>query len=602
MNNPLARLAVSLVIGPLALLAAETEPKGYDVYGIPKDDQVVTPVGYERRITLDTGETVRLYPDRLYPDNAERCHAVLFYILSPDTLRGKYFLLNKDSCWCYMCRPSDSVTNLFRIGYHYTFPMTGTMTNVTRTAFELGSPGEPFMDRGNEGEDLYCNTGETDERLRELNTQIRDVKRQLKNLQQELARLPDPKQVEDKDRWAQQNGELWYAIDQLQEQLTNDIPRRIQRMTSRRDWLKTLGSTVTNRVEPDRMCWNAYVREWAGCQLPAASYHGATLGEILADICHQATSNGVIYKPYFTLTVRGCPSDVEWGRKYDCTFPAGSVQELLLRIGSLPDVSMKVYRSFDNWSVSYSVPGDSPYVDWSKSLFSAACPEMELKDVTAYEALLALDKALRECFHQRHPRIYGFHVNPAIKEKIRHSFSFTGKTFRAAISEIEEAYGVVYNYERGKLFDPHEPLNLTSAYAVRLQKRNRSVWIADRMKEQWVINLEPKRIAMLDEMMKRCDVASRDFVCCDYFFECFFPASDKRVTTTDGWFGIMTDDARREALGFDLGSRYGNALTCDSRQRHYVWLLQREEDRRELYSFLTGCDRESNVHKAKNEN
>ena len=50
--------------------------------------------------------------------------------------------------------------------------------------------------------------------------------------------------------------------------------------------------------------------------------------------------------------------------------------------------------------------------------------------------------------------------------------------------------------------------------------------------------------------------------------------------------GILTDDMRKEALGFDLGSDYGNSRDVDSRQRHFVRMLRREEDRRKLYSLL----------------
>ena len=66
-------------------------------YGVPTNSVVATPVGYEKRMTLDTGETVRMYPDKLSPEEYAKCRAALFCILSPDTLRGKYFLYN---CSC----------------------------------------------------------------------------------------------------------------------------------------------------------------------------------------------------------------------------------------------------------------------------------------------------------------------------------------------------------------------------------------------------------------------------------------------------------------------------------------------------------------------
>ena len=151
----------------VAAVAASAMDASLNDYGVSTNAVVATPVGYEKRVTLDTGETVRMYPDRLSPEEDTKCLAVLFCILSPDSLRGKYFLFN-NICPCYVCRPSSPLTECFKIGRHYSFDSYDTITNVTQIAFELGQPGGPFtMDR-NWGDRLYCSTSETDQKLQEL--------------------------------------------------------------------------------------------------------------------------------------------------------------------------------------------------------------------------------------------------------------------------------------------------------------------------------------------------------------------------------------------------------------------------------------------------
>ena len=129
------------------LLSLNVHAMPLNDYGVPTNSVVATPIGYEKRVTLDTGETVRMYPDHLSSDEDKKCCAVLFCILSPDALRGKYFLYN-NVCPCHMCRPPGSMTENFKIGCHYYFYAPDTITNVTLIAFELGQPGGPYtMDR-----------------------------------------------------------------------------------------------------------------------------------------------------------------------------------------------------------------------------------------------------------------------------------------------------------------------------------------------------------------------------------------------------------------------------------------------------------------------
>ena len=183
----------------VAAVAASAMDASLNDYGVSTNAVVATPVGYEKRVTLDTGETVRMYPDRLSPEEDTKCLAVLFCILSPDSLRGKYFLFN-NICPCYFCRPSSPLTECFKIGRHYSFDSYDTITNVTQIAFELGQPGGPFtMDR-NWGDRLYCSTSETDQKLQELDAEAHDIPRQIQELQGELSKLPKTEQLTGESR------------------------------------------------------------------------------------------------------------------------------------------------------------------------------------------------------------------------------------------------------------------------------------------------------------------------------------------------------------------------------------------------------------------
>lgn len=86
------RMMLMTFISASCLSAMSTKDAPPSDYGVPTNSVVATPVGYEKRITLDTGETVRMYPDKLSPEEYAKCRAALFCILSPDTLRGKYFV------------------------------------------------------------------------------------------------------------------------------------------------------------------------------------------------------------------------------------------------------------------------------------------------------------------------------------------------------------------------------------------------------------------------------------------------------------------------------------------------------------------------------
>ena len=118
---------------------------------------------------------------------------------------------------------------------------------------------------------------------------------------------------------------------------------------------------------------------------------------------------------------------------------------------------------------------------------------------------------------------------------------------------------------------------------MKLQTCDKSVCCQDRAIRNETV-LDAQQVKMLNEMMERCDVKSMDDVCCAYFLQDGDPVYTirRRIKT----LGILTDDTRKEALGFDLGSGFGNSRDVDSRQRHFVRMLRREEDRRKLYSLL----------------
>jgi len=313
--------------------------------------------------------------------------------------------------------------------------------------------------------------------------------------------------------------------------------------------------------------------------LTAVSYNGVTITDILADIERITEANDIHWR-YTPINIRGCPRDVTWSRKYDLEFPKGSIQDLLLKIGTLPEVSMRVARKYDSWEVFYSVPGNSPHADWSSSAFSTVCEQLELKDVTVYEAMSDLYD-----IRDAHSGNCGLHTRKVLNGDARRSFSFSGKTIRESISEIEQAFGVVYDYSSDTLFDPRVPPVLEDL--VKLQKCDRSVWGGDRVVRQEDI-LGAEQVKMLNGMLERCDVVSNNFVCCEYFLQ------NGKYFFSVNTIGILVDDAKEEALGFDLGSGYQNAKESDSRQRHFVRIIQRKEDRRALYSFLSSLPYRNN--------
>ena len=569
----------------VAAVAASAMDASLNDYGVSTNAVVATPVGYEKRVTLDTGETIRMYPDRLSPEEDTKCLAVLFCILSPDSLRGKYFLFN-NICPCYFCRPSSPLTECFKIGRHYSFDSYDTITNVTQIAFELGQPGGPFTMEHNWGDRLYCSTSETDQRLQELDAEAHDIPRQIQELQGELSKLPKTEQLTGESRRKERRkllfsrSRLERRIYDLQERLTNGIPRSVRYVKEARDRLLAHGGAVTNRVEPGRLCWNEGIRKMATCKLPELTYCNATLDEILHGIERSAISNCVFQCRFNRTSIRirgSVPEDVQWTRKYDIVLPEGTILEMLLKVGSLPDVSLNVTRRYDWRWMTYSVPGNSPYVDWSKSVFSRVCPKMELKDVTASEAMEALFE-----IRKRYEGCWSLRIRSAsLKKGAKRSFSFTGKTLREAIAELEQAFGAVYDYESGDFFDPKAVPVLEDV--VKLQTCDKSVCCQDRAIRNETV-LDVQQVKMLNEMMERCDVKSMDDVCCAYFLQDGDPVYTirRRIKT----LGILTDDTRKEALGFDLGSGYGNSRDVDSRQRHFVRMLRREEDRRKLYSLL----------------
>ena len=501
------RMILMTFISASCLSAMSAKDAPPSDYGVPTNSVVATPVGYEKRITLDTGETVRMYPDKLSPEEYAKCRAALFCILSPDTLRGKYFLYNC-SCPCRMCYiPMQS----FIIGKHYSFHVTG----LSEVAFELGQPGGPCNTTSSLFDRLYCSTDEVDQRLQELDEESRELPGQIKNLQDELSTLPKLMQLPKEKRrkiWRRKS-ELEGRIYGLQERLTNEIPYVIRYVKGQRDRLLAYGGAITNHVEPDRLCWNEHVRKLAAGKLPALACRNKTLDEILFDIDRCATSNGVSQSINVSdVRIRGnVPSDARWARKYNIVLPAGSMLEMLREVGTLPEVSMNVTRKYDWWHVTYSMPGDSPHVDWSKSVFSRTCPKMELIGVTASDAMEALYK-----IQVQYSGNGALRIGKSLKDDVKHSFSFTGKTLRAAISELEQALGVVYDYKSGYWFDPNVVPKLGDA--VELQMCEKSVLSEDRTVRCELV-LGAGQVKMLNEMMERCDLKLLDFVCCNWFLQ-----------------------------------------------------------------------------------
>jgi hypothetical protein len=575
MKHWLIPFAIFIAISESYLLADDMP---LDDYGGPTNSVVATPVGYEKRVTLDTGETVRMYPDRLSPEEDAKCRAVLFCILSPDSLRGKYFLLNS-VCQCRMCRTYDSVQDI-KIGRHYRFDSLNTIANVTEVAFELGQPGGPLTMSRFVGERLYCSTNETDGVLHELAAERRDIPCKIRKLQDELAMLPKPRQLKGKElrKSLHRSWELENRIRELHELLTNSIPDTVERVGKRRDWLVAHGGAVTNRVEPDRLWWNENVRAMAACKLPTLAFRDKTLYEILSGIEQCAISNGVSFacKPEVRF-FGNVPNDAKWTCKYNIVLPAGSLLDMWKSVGRLPDVSVRVRRGDDFWWMTYFLPGDSHYVDWGTSVFSSVCPEMELKDVTAHDAMKALYK-----IQVRNSNTGGnLHIDHSVKGDVRRSFSFTGKTLRAVVSELEQAFDAVYDYNRGDWFNPKLIPILNEK--VTLLMCDKSVWGDERTVRNRIV-LDEEQVKMLNGMMERCDVERMDFVCCEWFLQNGDPYWTIYYNIMS--LGILTDDATKEALGFDLGNHSRDSFFSDSRQPHHVRILRSKNDRRRLYSFL----------------
>ena len=76
------RMMLMTFISASCLSAMSTKDAPPSDYGVPTNSVVATPVGYEKRMTLDTGETVRMYPDKLSPEEYAKCRVALFASLA----------------------------------------------------------------------------------------------------------------------------------------------------------------------------------------------------------------------------------------------------------------------------------------------------------------------------------------------------------------------------------------------------------------------------------------------------------------------------------------------------------------------------------------
>ena len=201
-------------------------------YGVPKDNMVATPIGYEKEIRIVDGEVVKLYTDVLSKNEATNCHAVMFCILSPSEHRGKQFLLRHSGCTCYMCAPQGSMTNLYQIGKCYLFEFPHTVSNILRSSYKVCQPVPELKMERDWGRRLYCSTKEVDARIRELEGYAVEDQALLKEYQVQLQQFPN----ETSQRKMQH--ELRCRMFRIEQRLTNDIPNARTELLERRKWLQ----------------------------------------------------------------------------------------------------------------------------------------------------------------------------------------------------------------------------------------------------------------------------------------------------------------------------------------------------------------------------
>lgn len=200
-------------------------------FGVPSSSVVVTPIGYEKKIKLPTGDEVLLYPDALSHDVLTNCHAVLFQILGPRQHLGKRFVLRHSGCECSVCTLRTTVTNLYQVGEIYEFANSDTVSNILCSTYEVRQPRTCLKMERDWGTRLYCTETAIDERLGELHAERLMLAALLKDYKVELVQLSAQPSLRRK-RHA-----LKCQIVEIEQRLTNEIPKVHVGLLKRKEWL-----------------------------------------------------------------------------------------------------------------------------------------------------------------------------------------------------------------------------------------------------------------------------------------------------------------------------------------------------------------------------
>ena len=440
-------IGLSVALAALRLWGAPDATVSDYMTATNKKVVVATPVGYQQELKLITGETVRIYPTALPPEAVSNCTAVLFCVLSPDALRGKYLLLSDSGCCCPMCEPLKPWPEQYAIGSHYYIYRINS--DFESRLFELGHPHWEIDDRLDRMVwPVSRNVQEADIRLADLERKHLWATNRLEQLEGELARLPKEPQDE---REKKKREAITYGIGEATLSI-NEYADTKEDLLAERDWLSRFpGGAITNRVEPLRLRWNGYLRKLAETPVPQLGYRGTTLEEILEYLEKR------FGKHYCRVRIEGnYPNDVKWVRKHDLTVPAGSLLDVLVYLGGLDHVRLDL-KGVDHYdSIYFFVSGDEAMIDWSTSVFMEQMPDTVLEDVTFREVSRLVINSLNECCFKKNKGLgrgnirkrvrYSCAITDQARLEARHRFSFQGKTFREAIRMIDEAFGVHYDY------------------------------------------------------------------------------------------------------------------------------------------------------------
>ena len=447
MNTP--RLVLSVAVAAFHLFAAPVAPVPDYASVTNRESVVATPVGYQQEMKLITGETVRTYPTVLPPAAVSNCTAVLFCILSPDDVRGKYFLLEDSGCRCYMCEPLAPWPEQYKIGSHYLFPWRGDLKSEM---FELGYPmgqhgGYTCLNRL-VGFTFPLSVHDVDAILAEMEKRRASNIRRLEQLKTELAALPAEPRDQDGRR---ERLKIVRPIRQI-EYATNSFVAARERYWAERDRLSRFpGGAISNRVEPLRYQWNGEIRKLDKIAVPGLGYSGMTLSEILEYLNQRFNPNQDRETLFYNeiLFEGNYPSDVTWIRPYTVTVPAGSLLDALLFLGGLEHVRLdvKLEPTGGHASFIYFVTDDPAMFDWSDSEYARILPDVEEKEMTLEDAAHWVSDA-----HEWGR--YQCEINDTSKLKARHRLAFGGKSLREVIRLIEVTFDVRYDYREQCWRDP----------------------------------------------------------------------------------------------------------------------------------------------------